>query len=109
MLTFDAFINKYIGRSPDWDGSGSAQCVDLAKAGLKEVHGVKPFSVVSAKNYFLKYTDYKELVDKFERIENTREFVPMKGDMAVWHSTKGGGHGHVAWCRGKGDTKYFYS
>jgi hypothetical protein len=109
MLTFDAFINKYIGRSPDWDGSGSAQCVDLAKAGLKEVHGVKPFSVVSAKNYFLKYTDYKELVDKFERIENTREFVPMKGDMAVWDSTKGGGHGHVAWCSGEGNTKYFYS
>jgi hypothetical protein len=33
----------------------------------------------------------------------------MKGDMAVWDSTKGGGHGHVAWCSGEGNTKYFYS
>lgn len=108
-MTFDAFVNKYIGRAVDYDGSAGAQCVDLAKAGLKEIHGVAPFSVVSAKNYFLKYKSYYELVEKFELIANTLDFVPMKGDMAVWDSSKGGGHGHVAWCSGEGNTKYFYS
>jgi hypothetical protein len=43
------------------------------------------------------------------RIKNTPEFVPLKGDIAVWNSSKGGGHGHVAICTGEGDTKTFYS
>ena len=108
MLTFDAFVNKYIGKAPDWDGSGSAQCVDLAKAYLKDVHKVVPFSVGSAKNYFLRFEKYG-LDSKFIRIENTPDFVPLKGDLAVWNATKGGGHGHVAVCTGDGDTKHFYS
>lgn len=109
MLTFKQFVDKYLGKAPDWDKSGSAQCVDLAKAYLKDVHGVAPFSVVSAKNYFVKYKSYKGLMAKFERIYNTLDFVPLKGDIAVWDSTKGGGHGHVAICTGEGDTKHFYS
>lgn len=108
MLTFDAFVNKYISKAPDWDGSGSAQCVDLAKAYLKDVHKVVPFSVGSAKNYFLRFEKYG-LDSKFIRIENTPDFVPLKGDLAVWNATKGGGHGHVAICTGEGDTKHFYS
>ena len=110
MLTFDAFVNKYIGRAVDYDGSAGAQCVDLAKAYLKEVHNVPQFSIGgSAKYYFIRFLNFSQLTKKFTRIENTPAFVPLKGDIAVWDSSKGGGHGHVAICTGEGDTKYFYS
>lgn len=110
MLTFDAFVNKYIGRAVDYDGSAGAQCVDLAKAYLKEVHDVPQFSIGgSARFYFSNFRNFKLLSDKFTRIANTPDFVPLKGDIAVWNSSKGGGHGHVAICTGEGDTKHFYS
>jgi hypothetical protein len=110
MLTFDAFVNKYIGRAVDYDGSAGAQCVDLAKAYLKEVHGIPQFSIGgSAMYYYLRFEQFAPLKGKFKRIKNTPDFVPLKGDIAVWNATKGGGHGHVAICTGEGDTKTFYS
>ena len=106
-MTFNEFVNKYIGRAVDYDGSSGAQCVDLAKAYLKEVFGIPQFSIGgSAKNYWEK--EFKQLAD-FKKIKNTPDFVPKKGDIAVWNSSKGGGHGHVAICTGEGDTKHFYS
>lgn len=110
MLTFNEFVNKYLGKAPDYDGSSGAQCVDLAKAYLKEVHNIPQFSIGgSAMYYYLKFEQFEKLKWKFIRIANTKEFVPLKGDIAVWNATKGGGHGHVAICTGEGDTKYFYS
>lgn len=107
-MTFDAFVNKYIGRAVDYDGSAGAQCVDLAKAYLKEVHDVPQFSIGGSAKYY--YTRrFSELSKKFTKIANTPDFVPLKGDIAVWDSSKGGGHGHVAICTGEGNTKYFYS
>ena len=106
-MTFNEWVNKYLGKQPDYDNSGSAQCVDLAKCYLKEVFGVPQFSIGgSAKYYWEK--KFPQL-DDFKKIANTPDFVPKKGDIAVWNSSKGGGHGHVAICTGEGDTKYFYS
>lgn len=106
-MNFNEWVNKYIGRAVDYDGSSGAQCVDLCKSYLKEVHNVPMFSIGgSAKNYWLKR--FSQL-SGFEKIANTPDFVPKKGDIAVWDASKGGGHGHVAICTGEGDTKYFYS
>ena len=107
MMTFNEWVNKYIGRAVDYDGSSGAQCVDLAKCYLKEVHDVPQFSIGgSAKFYWEK--DFSQL-SGFMKIKNTPDFVPVKGDVAVWNSSKGNGHGHVAVCTGEGDTKSFYS
>lgn len=108
-MTYAEFIKKNTGKATDYDGSAGVQCVDLAKAYLKEVFGVPMFSVGSAKNYYEKFDDYSALKTKFKRIKNTIDFVPQKGDIAVWNATKGGGHGHVAICTGEGDTVCFYS
>lgn len=108
-MNYEQFINKYEGKATDIDGSAGVQCVDLAKAYLKDVFNVPFFSVGSAKNYFEKFDTYSDLKDKFNKIPNTPDFVPLKGDIAVWNSTKGGGHGHVAICTGEGNTNYFYS
>lgn len=110
MLTFDAFVNKYIGRAVDYDGSSGAQCVDLAKAYLKEVYGIPQFSIGgSAKYYYERFETFLPLKGKFKRIKNTLDFVPLKGDVAVWNSSKGNGHGHVAICTGEGNLDYFYT
>ena len=110
MLNFNEWVNKYIGKAPDYDGTSGAQCVDLAKCYFKEVHNVPQFSIGgSAMYYYLKFEQFDKLNKKFIRIANTKEFVPLKGDVAVWNATKGGGYGHVAICTGEGDTKYFYS
>lgn len=108
-INFEKFIKKYLGKATDVDGAAGVQCVDLAKAYLKEVFDVDFFAVGSAKNYFERFDRFGELRDKFVRIPNTPDFVPMKGDLAVWGSSKGGGHGHVAICSGEGDTRHFYS
>lgn len=110
MLKFNEWVNKYLGRAVDYDGSAGAQCVDLAKCYLKEVHNVPQFSIGgSAMFYYIKFDQFDKLNKKFTRIANTPDFVPLKGDIAVWNATKGGGHGHVAICTGEGDTKAFYS
>lgn len=108
-IAFDTFIKQHLGKAVDVDGTAGVQCVDLAKAYLREVYDVPFFSVGSARNYFEKFTSYPALKAKFVRIENTPDFVPAKGDIAVWNGTKGGGHGHVALCAGEGDKHYFYS
>lgn len=110
MLTFNEWVNKYLGKAPDYDGAAGAQCVDLAKCYLKEVHDVPQFSIGgSAMYYYIRFEQFDKIKWKFIRIANTKEFVPLKGDVAVWNATKGGGHGHVAICTGEGDTKAFYS
>ena len=43
-------------------------------------------------------------MQNFERINNYPEFVPQKGDIAVW---TGGTYGHVAICLGVGDVNTF--
>lgn len=110
MLTFDAFVNKYIGRAVDYDGTAGAQCVDLAKAYLKEVHGIPQFSIGgSAMYYYIRFEQFAPLKGKFKRVKNTSDFIPLKGDVAVWNATKGNGHGHVAICTGEGNLDYFYT
>lgn len=110
MMKFNEWVNKYLGTAIDYDGSSGAQCVDLAKCYLKEVHNVPQFSIGgSAMFYYLRFEQFDKLKKKFTRIANTPDFVPLKGDIAVWNATKGGGHGHVAVCTGEGNTKTFYS
>ena len=108
-VNFDIFIKKHLGKAIDVDGAAGVQCVDLAKAYLKEVFDIPYFAVGSARNYYERFDSYPQLKSKFKRIANTPDFVPQKGDLAVWDATKGGGHGHVAICAGKGDTRHFYS
>jgi hypothetical protein len=109
-MTFDAFVNKYINRAVDYDGSNGAQCVDLAKAYLKEVHGIPQFSIGgSAMFYYTRFEQFVLLKERFIRIKNTPDFIPLKGDIAVWNATKRNGHGHVAICTGEGNLDYFYT
>lgn len=113
LLTYSQFVNKYEGRATDVDGCPAkdpVQCVDLAKAYFKDCFAIPYFSFNgSAKNVYESFNSFPQLVKAFEKIPNTKTFVPEKGDVAVWGSSVGGGNGHIAICTGEGTTDYFYS
>ena len=108
-MTFNEFIKKHNGKKIDYDGVCDVQCVDLAKAYLDEVCGVKTGAWGNAHAYFDNFNNIKPLKDKFVRIYNTPDFVPKKGDIMVWGVSLNGNWGHIAICDGEGDTTYFYS
>jgi hypothetical protein len=108
-MTYDEFVKTYNGRATDYDGAYGAQCVDLIKAYLDKVFGIKPGSWGNAKYYWINFEKHSELVKNFTKIKNTASFVPQAGDIMVWNGNVGGGCGHVAICTGDGTTSYFYS
>ena len=55
-----------------------AQCVDLIKAYLDKVFGIKPGSWGNAMYYWIDYPKHAQLVRAFDRISNTASFVPKK-------------------------------
>lgn len=109
LITYDEFVAKYNGKATDYDGAYGAQCVDLIKAYLNKVFGIKPGSWGNAKYYWLNFSKHSELVKNFTKIKNTASFVPQAGDIMVWNGNVGGGCGHVAICTGEGNTSEFYS
>jgi hypothetical protein len=109
-ITYDKFVKNHLGKGVDYDSVAGVQCVDLAKAYLDEVFGIKPGAWGDAYCYYDNFNNHKELVANFTRIANTSSLVPKKGDICVWKSTlSSAGHGHIAIATGEGDTTYFYS
>ena len=108
-MNYDEFVKAYNGKATDYDGVYGAQCVDLIKAYLDKVFGIKPGSWGNAMYYWIDYPKHAQLVRAFDRISNTASFVPKKGDIMVGNGNKGGGAGHLAICTGEGSTSYFYS
>mgnify|MGYP002795275094 FL=1 len=109
LMTYDEFLKAYNGKATDYDGAYGAQCVDLIKAYLNKVFGIKPGSWGNAKYYWLNFSKHSELTKNFTKIKNTASFVPQAGDIMVWNGNAGGGCGHVAICTGEGNTSEFYS
>lgn len=110
-MTYDKFIKKHKGKACDTDGVAGAQCVDLAVAYMDEVFnsGIRNF-FYDAHHFFDLFNSNSWLKKNFTRIANTPDFVPKKGDIAVWKSSlSSGGWGHIAICTGEGNTNYFYS
>lgn len=108
-MNYDEFINKYLGKSIDYDNAYGAQCVDLIKQYLKDVFGLNPGAWGNAKDYYLNYENNSVLKQHFERIANTSSFIPQKGDIGVFGETVGSGNGHVCIATGEGSTSNFSS
>ncbi|MBR2867870.1 MAG: phage holin family protein [Clostridia bacterium] len=107
-MTFDEFIEKYIGKAVDYDGSCGVQCVDFAKMVMKYVLGITPKAIGNAHAYFDDFYEHSFLKNNFLLIKNTPEFVPQKGDFCVWSKSMNG-YGHIAIASGEGDTKHFFT
>lgn len=88
----DDFFNKYNGKGVDWDGYYGFQCVDLYRQYVKEVVDCPQSpGVTGAADIWDTY-----LNEYFDRIANTPEGVPIKGDILIWSKNAGGGFGHVS-------------
>jgi hypothetical protein len=109
-MTYSEFIKKHNGKGVDFDGTAGVQCVDLAKAYLKEVYNITPGSWGDAHCYYDNFNNISQLKSNFTRIAYTAGFVPKQGDIVVWKSSlSSGGWGHIAIATGEGDKTYFYS
>ncbi len=96
-MTLDEFIQKYNGKGVDWDNYAAGQCVDLFRYYCDEVLGIpQPAGVWGAANFWSDFSSDPVLVENFTQLENTTNFIPNKGDVAIWNFNAGGGYGHVA-------------
>lgn len=106
VTPFDKFFNDRLGKGIDLDGN-SVQCFDLANDYSANLIGGKWFIGNGAYEIYTNF-DNQPSKELYERIPNTPEFVPIKGDIMVWGQGLGK-WGHVAICNGKGDTTWFES
>ncbi len=97
MITFDAFITKYLGKGMDWDGRYGNQCVDVFKAYNSEVVG-GPSVLGNAKDYFTKYP-----TGFYTKVANTPTGVPPRGAVIIWGM---GIYGHIGICTEATQSKF---
>lgn len=101
MLSFDEFLSQYngqqnVGNTPENKG----QCVGLVSVWMDNL-GIAH-----------EWGDAKDLFDNagpnsFEKIANTPDGIPQKGDIMVWSGTFNRGPGHTGIATGTGDTNTF--
>jgi len=92
-MTIDEFVKKYDGKFIDFDKAYGNQCFDLYRQYCQEVLQI-PQSPPTGNQGAVKIWD-TYLTQYFERIPNTPEGVPQKGDIMIW-GTSYGPYGHVA-------------
>ena len=102
-MTLDEFINKWSGVYADFDGYYGAQCSDLAQFYNRDVVGGPFLTGEAAADLWETYP-----VQLYERILNTIDAVPQKGDLMIWKKTSSLPWGHVAICV-SGDQNSFKS
>lgn len=108
LITFDEYFAKTNGKYIDYDGKYGVTCFDLANDYCEKVLGGKQFIGMGAWEIYENF-DNQPNKGLFERIKNTPDFVPQKGDIIVWSKTLNGDWGHVEVCTGNGDTTWFES
>lgn len=103
-MTFDEFVAKYNGQEVDTDGAYGGQCMDLMHQYIVDCLGydLALFAAPTAYEAFKNAND-----SRFDKILNTPDGVPQKGDIIFWN-TGIGSAGHVAIFI-EGDTNRFTS
>ncbi len=102
VLSFEAFVDKYLGKKTDYDGTYGFQCVDLAKLYIDKVLGVKPQPIGNANCYFDNFEN-TYLNKYFQKIPYKKGKSSEKGDLVVWGKYYNGVSrcGHIAIATGE--------
>lgn len=79
------------------------QCADLANDYIDKVWGLEAIIGTNAKDF------PERLKTGMEYVENTPEYLPEPGELAVWNGNVGGGAGHIAIVTKKGTPNLFES
>ena len=100
---FDEFFKTFNNQGVEVvDANAYNQCVDLAVAWVDWL-GISRQTTAKYYAYQI-YTDTPQYVLSYmDRIANTPDAVPQKGDIVVWNKTYNGGPGHVGIATGNGD------
>lgn len=102
-MKFNEFVNNVKSTGGvDTDGYYGKQCMDLYNYYCNNVLGLQNVGASCAKEIL----NNPNIMNNVERIDNYLEFVPQKGDIAIWTA---GEYGHVAICLGEGDINTFKS
>lgn len=100
-MKFNEFINDVKAKGGvDTDGYYGKQCMDLYNYYCNNVLELQNVGASYAKGIL----NNPNIMNNVERIDNYLEFIPQKGDIAVFC---GGQYGHVAICLGEGDINNF--
>lgn len=101
-MKFDEYINWRISNGEvDLDGAYGYQCMDLYNEYCQKV---LELTGNTGADYAKNIIHNQYVKENFEFIYNYPDFVPQKGDVAVW---LGGTYGHVAICLGPADLNTF--
>lgn len=100
-MTYQQFIQKYVGTKQDFDQNNDVQCVDYARLYVEEVWGITSSRFNDIGGAVDAYTDYPTSLvngrsDLVELIKNTPDNAPIQGDIVVFNTNMGGGYGHIA-------------
>ncbi len=101
MISPDTFFGKYDQKGIDYDLYYGFQCMDLYRQFVKECLGFPQSPPVNgAKDVWTTY-----LTEYFDRILNTIDAIPQKGDIIIW-GVGVGTYGHIAICKDGTQTEF---
>jgi len=113
-MTIYDFIKKYDGKTIGFPaGSFVGECLSLVKQWMLEKYNFNPpaSGCNGARCYWSMFPD--PLGKYFEKIPNTKEFIPQTDDVMVWDGNAGAGAGHISIVLNDADhpanTQYFWS
>lgn len=96
-MTFQEFINHWLGKMADWDKKYFGQCVDLFRFYCNQVLKIpQPKPVRGASDFWTKFSSDPILVANFYPINYTSDGIPQFGDVILWNKNVGEGFGHVS-------------
>lgn len=96
-MTLEEFIKKYIGKSVGYpEGEFVGECLSSVKWYIKEVFGINPPPSGSNSAYGYWSNFPIPLGEIFEKINNTPNNVPQRGDIIVWKPWSTNQYGHIA-------------
>lgn len=102
---FDKFLSENNGKAIEvYDPSSKDQCVDLFLLWLKYLglNNLIPLGITIASEIW----KHPKMLEYFDFVDNTPDYVPHKGDIIVWKKGYGGA-GHVAVATGTGNLNTF--
>lgn len=103
-MTFDEFVRDVKAKGGvDTDGYYGKQCMDLYNYYCRNVLELTGDTGADCAKHIL---NNSYVMNNVERIDNYPEFIPQKGDIAVW---TGGDYGHVAICFGDANLNVFHT
>lgn len=94
---YQKFKEKWLGKLIDYDGHFGGQCFDVANQYIYEITAERPLvRLLKASQIWYQPDMIFPNPEKWERIENTPDFIPEQGDLIVWDDASWNlNYGHV--------------